>query len=99
MANEQVYGDSYRMLLEAALKSPYIIGTRWLQYLDQPASGRLLDGESGRISLVGVTSLSFAGFTDAVRRSSPVALSRLPAMASSTSATEPPLTRKNSAGS
>ena len=38
------------------------------QYLDQPASGRLLDGENGHIGLVGITDLPFAGFIDAVRK-------------------------------
>lgn len=98
-ANERARGDSYRTFLEAALKSPYIVGAHWFQYLDQPASGRLLDGENGHIGLVGITGLPFAGFVDTVRRSNLAALSRLSAMASSMPAVEPPPPREDSAGS
>ncbi|VDL23909.1 hypothetical protein BANRA_01281 [Pseudomonas aeruginosa] len=98
-ANERARGDSYRTFLEASLKSPYIVGAHWFQYLDQPASGRLLDGENGHIGLVGITGLPFAGFVDTVRRSNLAALSRLSAMASSMPAVEPPPPREDSAGS
>ncbi|HEK2392863.1 TPA: beta-agarase [Pseudomonas aeruginosa] len=98
-ANERARGDSYRTFLEAALKSPYIVGAHWFQYLDQPASGRLLDGENGHIGLVGITGLPFAGFVDTVRRSNLAALSRLSAMARSMPAVEPLPPREDSAGS
>jgi hypothetical protein len=32
-----------------------IVGAHWFQYLDQPASGRLLDGENGHLGLVAIT--------------------------------------------
>ncbi|MGC3136679.1 beta-agarase, partial [Pseudomonas aeruginosa] len=41
-ANVRARGDSYRTFLEGALMSPYIVGAHWFQYLDDPASGRLL---------------------------------------------------------
>ncbi|MNG39650.1 hypothetical protein D3C84_1278350 [compost metagenome] len=41
----------------------------WFQYLGQPASGRLLDGENGHFGLVGITDLPFQGFVDSVRKS------------------------------
>ncbi|MCY1276323.1 hypothetical protein D9M69_239230 [compost metagenome] len=66
--NEQQRGESYRKFLAEALKDPQIIGAHWFQYLDQPASGRLLDGENGHIGLVGITDLPFGRFVDAVRK-------------------------------
>jgi hypothetical protein len=41
----------------------------WFQYLDQPVTGRLLDGENGHFGLVGITDLPFQGFVDSVRKS------------------------------
>ncbi|MNV76632.1 hypothetical protein D3C71_1699930 [compost metagenome] len=46
-----------------------IIGAHWFQYLDQPASGRLLDGENGHLGLVAITDVPYTGFVEAVRRS------------------------------
>ena len=40
----------------------------WFQYLDQPVTGRLLDGENGHIGLVGVTDRPFSGFVESVRK-------------------------------
>ncbi|MCY1432409.1 hypothetical protein D9M71_484070 [compost metagenome] len=66
--NEQQRGESYQRFLADALKDPQIVGAHWFQYLDQPASGRLLDGENGHIGLVGITDLPFGRFVDAVRK-------------------------------
>ncbi|MEG7358723.1 beta-galactosidase [Pseudomonas citronellolis] len=66
--NEQQRGERYQQFLAAAVKDPQIVGAHWFQYLDQPASGRLLDGENGHIGLVGITDLPFTGFIDAVRK-------------------------------
>jgi hypothetical protein len=40
----------------------------WFQYLDQPATGRMLDGENGHLGLVGITDVPYQGFVDAVRK-------------------------------
>ncbi|HEX5843886.1 MAG TPA: hypothetical protein VFY62_15540, partial [Pseudomonas sp.] len=40
----------------------------WFQYLDQPATGRLLDGENGHLGLVGITDRPWDGFVKAVRK-------------------------------
>jgi len=51
------------------LAEPSIVGVHWFQYLDQPVSGRLLDGENGHLGLVGITDVPFQGFVEAVRKS------------------------------
>jgi hypothetical protein len=45
-----------------------IVGAHWFQYLDQPVTGRLLDGENGHIGLVGITDVPFTSFVEAVRK-------------------------------
>jgi hypothetical protein len=66
--NEQQRGEAYQRFLAEAAKEPNIVGAHWFQYLDQPVTGRLLDGENGHIGLVGITDLPFSGFVDAVRK-------------------------------
>ncbi len=45
-----------------------IVGAHWFQYLDQPASGRLLDGENGHLGLVAITDRPWQGFVEQVRK-------------------------------
>lgn len=66
--SENARGAAYAHFLERALEEPMIVGLHWFQYLDQPVTGRLLDGENGHIGLVAITDVPFEGFVDAVRR-------------------------------
>lgn len=65
---ETARGAAYAHFLERALQEPVIVGLHWFQYLDQPVTGRLLDGENGHVGLVAITDVPFDGFVDAVRR-------------------------------
>ena len=65
--NEQQRGEAYARFVAAAASDPDIVGAHWFQYVDQPVTGRLLDGENSHIGLVGITDIPFAGFVDAVR--------------------------------
>jgi hypothetical protein len=49
----------------------------WFQYLDQPVTGRLLDGENGHFGMIGITDLPFTGFVDSVRKANLQALGQL----------------------
>ncbi|MNJ13591.1 hypothetical protein D3C77_78000 [compost metagenome] len=69
VAKEEARGPSYAAFVKAALAEPTIVGVHWFQYLDQPASGRLLDGENGHFGLVGITDVPFQGFVESVRKS------------------------------
>lgn len=69
LAREEDRGPAYANFLKQALKEPSIVGVHWFQYLDQPVTGRLLDGENGHFGLVGITDLPFQGFVDSVRKS------------------------------
>ncbi|MDP9691006.1 UNVERIFIED_ORG: hypothetical protein J2W82_004694 [Pseudomonas mohnii] len=77
LAKEEDRGPAYANFLKQALNEPSIIGVHWFQYLDQPVTGRLLDGENGHFGLVGVTDLPFQGFVDSVRKSNLAALDQL----------------------
>jgi hypothetical protein len=67
VANEAQRGPAYARFLAAAADDPQIVGAHWFQYLDQPVTGRLLDGENSHVGLVGITDIPFGGFVDAVR--------------------------------
>ncbi|MDV9032041.1 beta-galactosidase [Pseudomonas sp. RAC1] len=69
VAREEDRGPAYGNFLKAALAQPMIVGAHWFQYLDQPASGRLLDGENGHLGLVAITDVAYPGFVEAVRKS------------------------------
>lgn len=45
--NEDEKGKMYRNYVEKAAASGYVIGTHWYEYLDQPATGRYLEGLDG----------------------------------------------------
>ncbi len=65
--NEQQRGEAYAKFIAAAASDPVIVGAHWFQYADQPATGRLLDGENSHIGLVGITDIPFGGFVEAAR--------------------------------
>ena len=74
---EEDRGPAYGNFVKAALAQRSIVGVHWFQYLDQPASGRLLDGENGHLGLVAITDVPYAGFVDAVRKVNQQALEQL----------------------
>ncbi|MHA6205074.1 beta-agarase [Dyella soli] len=65
---EQQRGEAYARYIEAAAADPSIVGVHWFQYVDQPVTGRLLDGENAHIGLVAITDRPFVNFIDAVRK-------------------------------
>ncbi len=66
--NEEQRGPAYAHFVEEAVKEPMIVGTHLFQYLDQPVTGRLLDGENGHFGLIAITDRPFDGFVKAVRK-------------------------------
>jgi len=77
LAKEEDRGPAYANFLKQAISEPSIVGVHWFQYLDQPVSGRLLDGENGHFGLVGITDLPFQGFVDSVRKSNLLTVEQL----------------------
>ncbi len=77
LAREEDRGPAYANFLKQAMVEPSIVGVHWFQYLDQPVTGRLLDGENGHFGLVGITDVPFQGFVDSVRKSNLAAVDQL----------------------
>jgi hypothetical protein len=77
LAREEDRGAAYSNFLKQAMAEPSIVGVHWFQYLDQPVTGRLLDGENGHFGLVGITDVPFQGFVDSVRKSNLAAVDQL----------------------
>ncbi|MDE3072123.1 MAG: beta-agarase [Pseudomonadota bacterium] len=71
--NEAQRGPAYAKFIAAAAADPDIVGAHWFEYVDQPVTGRLLDGENSHIGLVGITDIPFAGFVEAVRAANRIA--------------------------
>jgi hypothetical protein len=65
---EQERGPAYAHFLSRALDEPQIVGAHWFQYLDQPVTGRLLDGENGHLGLVAITDRPWDDFVKRVRQ-------------------------------
>ncbi|WXL28002.1 beta-agarase [Ectopseudomonas mendocina] len=65
---EEERGPAYAQFLKKALEEPQIVGVHWFQYLDQPVTGRLLDGENGHLGLVAITDRPWDGFVKAVQK-------------------------------
>ncbi|MFO2463889.1 beta-galactosidase [Pseudomonas sp. 15FMM2] len=77
LAREADRGPAYATFLKQAMAEPSIVGVHWFQYLDQPVTGRLLDGENGHFGLVGITDVPFHGFVDSVRKSNLAAIQQV----------------------
>ena len=67
VAVEEERGPAYAAYLRSALANPDIVGCHWFQYVDEPLTGRLLDGENGHMGFVSVTDIPYAGLTSAAR--------------------------------
>ena len=59
---EEERGPAYARMLESVLGNPDFVGAHWFQYLDQPVTGRWLDGENGHLGLVAITDIPWKGF-------------------------------------
>jgi hypothetical protein len=67
VGSEAERGTAYARFVDAAAASGIVVGTHWFEYVDQPVTGRILDGENSHIGLVGITDVPFAGFVRDVR--------------------------------
>lgn len=64
--SQQDRADKYRSYLESALRNPYIVGTHWFQYRDQPTTGRG-DGENYQIGFVDICDSPYPEIVKAAR--------------------------------
>ena len=60
-------GPAYAHYLRAVADNPDFLGAHWFQYLDEPLTGRTLDGENAHVGFVTVADLPYAEFVAAAR--------------------------------
>jgi hypothetical protein len=66
-ANQQDRADKYESYVRGALRNPYIVGTHWFQYKDEPTTGRG-DGENYQIGFIDVCDTPYPEIVRACRR-------------------------------
>jgi hypothetical protein len=66
--NERERGPSYARYLASVADNPDFVGAHWFAYLDEPLTGRTLDGENGHIGFVDVADQPYRGLVTAARR-------------------------------
>ena len=64
---ESERGPAYARYLRAVADNPDFVGAHWFQYLDEPLTGRTLDGENAHIGFVTVADVPYEGLVDAAR--------------------------------
>ncbi len=77
VADESMRGPAYAKLLASVLANPDFVGAHWFQYLDQPVTGRWLDGENGHLGLVAITDEPWLPFVNEVTQANRDALATL----------------------
>jgi hypothetical protein len=74
---ESERGPAYARYLQAVADNPDFVGAHWFQYLDEPLTGRTLDGENGHIGFVTVADLPYQDLAAAAREANLAVLERL----------------------
>ncbi len=59
VGRESERGPSYARYLRGVADNPDFVGAHWFQYLDEPLTGRTLDGENAHIGFVTVADLPY----------------------------------------
>src|SRR5215831_10725099 len=62
-----VLGPAYSRYLRTVADNPDFVGAHWFQYIDEPLTGRTLDGENAHVGFVTVADLPYAGLVAAAR--------------------------------
>lgn len=65
--DQKARGASYDAYVKSVLDHPNFVGAHWFQYVDQPATGRTMDGENAGVGFVTITDTPHAEFIEAVR--------------------------------
>ena len=63
--NQQDRARKYVRYVESVAANPAFVGCHWFQYMDQPLTGRTLDGENYAIGLVNAVDAPYTELTDA----------------------------------
>jgi hypothetical protein len=58
----------YKSYVTSVLNHPSFVGCHWFQYVDEPLTGRTLDGENYQIGMVDVSDTPYEGAVEAARQ-------------------------------
>jgi len=72
VANQEARAEGYRAMTARLARVPYVIGADWFQWMDEPPSGRLGDGEDANFGIVDVHDRGYDRLVDAVRETTPL---------------------------
>jgi len=64
---ESERGPAYARYLRAVADNPDFVGAHWFQYIDEPLTGRTLDGENAHVGFVTVADLPYVDLVAAAR--------------------------------
>ena len=65
--DQKARADGYRMMTTRLARLPYVIGADWFQWMDEPPSGRLRDGEDVNFGVVDVYDEPYEMLVEAVQ--------------------------------
>lgn len=72
VADQAARADGYRKMTTRLARLPYVIGADWFQWMDEPPSGRLRDGEDVNFGVVDIADEPYGLLVDAVRETTPL---------------------------
>lgn len=65
--NQQARAEAYARYVRSVAVHPNFVGCHWFQYVDEPVTGRWLDGENYNIGFVDVTDTPYPELVEAAR--------------------------------
>jgi GNAT superfamily N-acetyltransferase len=93
VGRESGRGPAYARYLDSVADNPDFVGAHWFAYLDEPLTGRTLDGENGHIGFVSVADVPYLELVAAARTANETVLRKLQQRATPTALGEPPKAR------
>jgi len=70
--DQSARAQGYRSMTARLARVPYVIGADWFQWMDEPPSGRLSDGEDANMGIVDVRDRPYESLVEAVRQTTPL---------------------------
>jgi hypothetical protein len=71
VADQAARAEGYRAMTTRLARLPYVIGADWFQWMDEPPSGRLRDGEDVNFGVVDLADEPYGLLVEAVRETTP----------------------------
>ena len=72
VADQAARARGYKLMTTRLARLPYVVGADWFQWMDEPPSGRLRDGEDVNFGIVDVSDDPYESLVDAVRSTTPL---------------------------